>query len=169
MSMTSSLTSLLPELRAYAQALTSNSHSAQDLVQDAVERALRAESCPSRKAELRPWLFRVIRNLHYDELRKYRVRREYLQRDGRYIVEISQPDAQSRDLGIRMAFERLPAEKKDILFLVDVAGFRYAEVARIIDVPIGTVMSRVSRARKSMLEELGETERLAARKQSDGQ
>lgn len=65
---------LLPELRAYAVAICSSRDDAEDLVQDAIERALRAEGRPRVLDELRPWMFRVIRNLHHDELRKKRVR-----------------------------------------------------------------------------------------------
>ena len=70
---------LLPELRAYSRFITASADDAEDLVQDAIERALRAPSCPGDLRAFRPWMFRVIRNLHYDELRKRRLRREYSQ------------------------------------------------------------------------------------------
>ena len=69
---------LLPELRAYARSISSGPDEAEELVQDAVVRSLKADGRPGRLADLRPWMFRVIRNLHFDELRKLRVRREYL-------------------------------------------------------------------------------------------
>ncbi len=78
---------LLPELRAYASSICSPSDDAEDLVQDAIERALKADSRPARLEELRYWMFRVIRNLHYDELRKLRVRREYLAAEKRFSDE----------------------------------------------------------------------------------
>ena len=68
---------LLPEIRAYAYSICQSSVEAEDLVQDAIERALRADNKPDKLNDLRPWMFRVVRNLFFDELRKYRVRREY--------------------------------------------------------------------------------------------
>lgn len=61
---------LLPELRAYALSLAKNLHDSEDLVQDAVVRAMRSDNCPKLVKDLRPWLFRIIRNLHVDEARK---------------------------------------------------------------------------------------------------
>lgn len=141
---------LLPELRAYAVAICSSRDDAEDLVQDAIERALRAESRPRVLDELRPWMFRVIRNLHYDELRKKRVRREYLAAERRLSDEAGSSDT-ARDVLIRIAFERLPPETREVLCLVDIMGLKYAEAAKVMDVPPGTVMSRISRARKALL------------------
>ncbi|HBQ35257.1 MAG TPA: hypothetical protein DD729_00200 [Rhodobacteraceae bacterium] len=68
---------LLPELRAYSRSICRSVDDAEDLVQDAIERALRAGNCPSKLQEFRPWMFRVIHNLNIDELRKRRIRKEY--------------------------------------------------------------------------------------------
>ncbi|MGK7664762.1 RNA polymerase sigma factor [Marinovum algicola] len=141
---------LLPEFRAYAIAICASSDDAEDLVQDAIERALRTESRPTVLDELRPWMFRVIRNLHYDELRKRRVRREYLAVEKRLSDEAGISDA-ARDILIRMAFEKLPPDMREVLCLVDVMGLKYAEAAKVMDVANGTVMSRISRARKALL------------------
>lgn len=142
---------LLPELRAYATAICGMRDDAEDLVQDAVERALRSGNRPSRLNELRPWMFRVIRNLHYDELRKRRVRREYLAAERRLSNEAGASDA-PRDVLIRLAFGKLPPETREVLCLVDIMGLKYAEAAEVMAVPVGTVMSRISRARKALLE-----------------
>lgn len=141
---------LLPELRAYAVAICSSRDDAEDLVQDAIERALRAEGRPRVPDELRPWMFRVIRNLHYDELRKLRVRREYLAAERRLSDEAGSSDT-ARDVLIRIAFEKLPPETREVLCLVDIMGLKYVEAAKVMDVPPGTVMSRISRARKALL------------------
>ena len=141
---------LLPEFRAYATAICASSDDAEDLVQDAIERALRTENCPTVLDELRPWMFRVIRNLHYDELRKRRVRREYLAAEKRLSGAASTSDA-AREILIRMAFEKLPPDMREVLCLVDIMGLKYAEAANVMGVPNGTVMSRVSRARKALL------------------
>ncbi|MDS1138379.1 RNA polymerase sigma factor [Nitratireductor indicus] len=142
---------LLPELRAYARSICGYAESPEDLVQDAVERTLRHETRPERTEELRPWLFRVIRNLHYDELRKRRVRREYIAEQKRLMDESDGTSSEGRDILIRLAFERLPPETREVLFLIDIMGFKYAEAAEVMSVPIGTVMSRVSRARRELL------------------
>ncbi|WP_289091317.1 RNA polymerase sigma factor [uncultured Sulfitobacter sp.] len=142
---------LLPELRAYATAICQSRDAAEDLVQDAVERGLRSDRRPELLEELRPWMFRVIRNLHYDELRKRRVRREYSAEEKRLSDEAGGPDT-ARDVLIRLAFEKLPPETREVLCLVDIMGLKYAEAAKVMDVPNGTVMSRISRARRALLD-----------------
>jgi len=151
MALQTPIESLYPEFRAYALSLCGNPDEAEDLLQDAVERALRADSCPGRPEELRPWMFRVIRNLHYDELRKRRVRREYLAAEKRLLSEGGWSTDHARDVLFRQAFGKLRPEIREILFLVDVMGLKYAEVATVLDVPQGTVMSRISRARRALL------------------
>jgi len=142
---------LLPELRAYATAISQSRDAAEDLVQDAVERGLRSDRRPELLEELRPWMFRVIRNLHYDELRKRRVRREYSAEEKRLSDEAGGPDT-ARDVLIRLAFEKLPPETREVLCLVDIMGLKYAEAAQVMGVPNGTVMSRISRARRALLD-----------------
>ncbi|MFY9239495.1 MAG: RNA polymerase sigma factor [Roseovarius sp.] len=143
---------LLPELRAYARSICNLHSNAEDLVQDAVERALRAENRPTPIDELRPWMFRVLRNLHYDELRKRRVRREYFTSQKRLLDEWDTGADTARDVMVRLLFERLPEDKREVLCLVDIMGLKYVEAAMVMDVPVGTVMSRVSRARAALLE-----------------
>jgi len=148
---------LLPELNAYARSISSHSDTAEDLVQDAIERSLRADGRPAKLQDLRPWMFRVIRNLYLDELRRHRVRREYQTREKRLSDEHGSSGDVSRDVLIRLAFEKLPSDKREILFLVDIIGMTYAEAAEVIEVAHGTVMSRVSRARRALREIVGET------------
>jgi RNA polymerase sigma-70 factor, ECF subfamily len=143
---------LLPEMRAYAISITRSADEADDLVQDAIERSLKTDNKPETPERFRPWIFRVIRNLHFDELRKRRVRREYSSLHKRLSSELDDSQNQERDVLLRLAFEKLDPETREILFLVDIMGLKYAETGEIIGVPIGTVMSRVSRARKALLE-----------------
>lgn len=143
---------LLPELRAYAKSICNSSVEADDLVQDAIERALRSKTQPETLADLRPWMFRVVRNLFYDELRKHRVRREYSLGQGRLTSEAFEGPNQERDVLLRLTFEKLSPEFKEVLFLIDVMGMKYIEAAQIMGVPKGTVMSRISRARRTLLE-----------------
>lgn len=145
------LARLLPEFRAYAFAISSTHEEGEDLLQDALARAFGAEAKPERPEELRPWMFRVIRNLHIDELRKRRVRREYLTDAARLLDEGQCGGDPERDLLVRLAFERLPPPAREVLFLIDIMGLKYKEAAEVIGVPQGTMMSRISRARKALM------------------
>ncbi|MFY0660261.1 MAG: RNA polymerase sigma factor [Shimia sp.] len=142
---------LLPELRAYALSLSKHRHDSEDLVQDAIERALRSDKRPKPLADLRPWMFRIIRNLHVDETRKKRVRMEYSNMQSRLSSDLTQSHNHAEDMTVRMTYATLPAAMREVLFLVDVMGMKYAEAAEIMDVPHGTVMSRVSRARRALI------------------
>ena len=145
------LESLLPELRAYGRTICAREENAEDLVQDAIERAMRSDNRPTTRRELRPWMFRVIRNLRYDELRKRRVRREYLAAEKR-LLDITEGQFDTAgDVLVRLAYEKLPPETREVLLLVDIFGLKYAEAAKVMDVPVGTIMSRISRARRALL------------------
>lgn len=143
---------LLPELRAYAFSLVRGDHEAEDLVQDAVERALRSNQRPTKLCDLRPWMFRILRNLRYDELRKRRVRQEYSAGLARYSEEIGQTGDHAHSVLVRRAYNKLPETAREILFLIDIMGLKYDEAALVLDVPRGTIMSRISRARKALME-----------------
>lgn len=143
-------------LYGYAVSLTRDRESAQDLLQDCAVKALSAPSVPSDDAALRAWLFRILRNAWIDRLRRSRPEvaevpesaapSEYWSDDARLISTIA----------VRQAMERMPAAYRDIIALVDLCGFAYAEAAAILDVPVGTVMSRLSRARQDLLERLAD-------------
>ncbi len=146
------ITQLLPDLRAYARTLADSDQDAEDLVGDAIERAIRSGTAPEELTSLKPWMFRIIRNLSFDELRKRRVRREYAQ-------ALTRLEGTGRASGLtvedsallRRAFEALNPREREILFLVDIMGLSYAEAAAVLEVPKGTIMSRVSRARQALL------------------
>lgn len=144
-----------PQLVAYARAICRRSEGVDDLVQDAIVRALTAANVPEQKSDLLPWMFRVIRNLHLDNVRKERVRTEYFAEHKRLLQDATatRTDPLSALL-VRQVFETLTPDHREILFLVDVMGMRYAEAARVLDVAEGTVMSRLSRARKVMVERI---------------
>jgi RNA polymerase sigma-70 factor (ECF subfamily) len=131
---------------------------AEDLVHEAVLRALRASAAPRALADLRPWMFRIVRNLHLDALRRDRTRREYSADRARFSHEASGGEARRlNDLLVRQAFERLAENQREVLYLVDIMGLRYAEAAVILQVPQGTVMSRLSRARRALIAAMDET------------
>ena len=141
---------LLPELRAYARSLGEEADAAEDLVHDAIERSLNSPNTPNMLSALRPWMFRVIRNLHHDELRKRRVRREYMTAEQHLYGEGRRTYDHARDVLIRLSYERLPPDKREILFLVDIMGLKYEEAGEVIGVATGTIMSRLSRARQAL-------------------
>lgn len=149
------LIALLPRLRRYARMLTGDRARADDLVQDAVERALERESTFRSGSELRPWLFSLMHNLFVDGVR----RRDAVDwaADTEDMPEATAPraadPAEMRD--IRAALEKLPVDQREILLLVAVEGLRYREAAETLGLPIGTVMSRLARAREKMQEILG--------------
>jgi RNA polymerase sigma-70 factor (ECF subfamily) len=149
---------LQPELLAYARSLTLDISGAEDLVHDAVVRALQSGSAPKQITDLRPWMFRIIKNLFIDKKRKERVQREFSIAQNR-LSDIG--PAQTGDpveaLMVRQAYAKLAPREREILCLVDILGLTYAQAAAVIDVPVGTVMSRVSRARRAMIERMGET------------
>lgn len=152
------LTVLRPELLAYAQSLTWEITEAEDLSHDAVVRALQSGSAPKQIADLRPWMFRIIKNLFIDRKRKERVRWEYSNAQNRLSdTEPAQAGNPVEALMVRQAYAKLAPRDREILCLVDILGLTYAEAAAVIDVPVGTVMSRVSRARRVMIGRMGET------------
>ncbi|WP_085907605.1 RNA polymerase sigma factor [Kiloniella majae] len=148
---------LVPDLKAYAIALCGDREQAEDLVQEAIARAFESGSRLKSVDELRPWLFRVLRNHFFDEQRKKTVRREYFAQEKRWVSEINDQALAPEDtLAIRKAYEELSADHREVLALVDILGLRYKEVAELLDISPGTVMSRISRARQALLQRLEE-------------
>lgn len=138
-------------LFGYACALCPDTASAEDLYQEAMLRALSARSVPEDEAAFRVWLFRIVRNLWIDTLRAAGRLPEF--DDDTDIDDIapnSGDDLVVNALAVRQAFRTLPKKHRDVLALVDICGFSYLEVSQLLDVPQGTVMSRVSRARSAL-------------------
>jgi len=135
----------IPRLRRYARALIGDVAAADDLVQDCLLRALDNQSQWRDGATPRKWLFRILHNLHIDEARR-RQRRPAE-------VGIDHADAEAAPQTATAAFEiedalaDLPDEQRQALLLVTLEGFSYAETSQLLDIPVGTVMSRVSRGR----------------------
>ena len=140
----------LPGLRRFAFWLTRNAADADDLVQATLERALARWSGRRADASLRSWLFAILHRRFIDSRRRARRYAGLLQRlrgD-----EAVQPSAEREAVAASTleAFGRLPAEQRTLLYWVSVEGLSYREVAAILDLPIGTVMSRLSRARVAL-------------------
>lgn len=138
---------LIPQLRRYAYALTRDHESADDLVQDTLERALSRWALRRRDGDLRAWLFTIERNLYIGSIRSRR-RRPTSALDG--VEEPGAPATQETGLAARdalEALEHLAEDHRSVLLLVGVEDLTYEETARVLDVPVGTVMSRLSRGR----------------------
>ena len=154
------LVELLPRLRRFASVLSRSHADAEDVVQAAVERALRHADSWQQGTRLDSWLYRIMQNLWRDELRAHRRRAEPLESH----ADIAGVDG--RDVTIqhilsneaRLALDELPEDQRVVIALVVLDGLSYKQTADILEVPIGTVMSRLARARRELHARLeGET------------
>jgi len=142
------LIELIPRLRRYARALVGERAGADDLVQDTLERAWAKLHLYRRGTDLRAWLFTVMHNVHVNRVRATRLF-DPLEDEMPELAQRAQPDAlELRDLD--RAIARLPADQREVLLLVTLEEMSYDEVARTLGIPIGTVMSRLSRAREKL-------------------
>lgn len=140
----------LPRLRRYARALVGERTAADDLVQDTLERAWSRAAQWRPDGELRAWLFGIMHNLRMDQLRRPGLPTRPLEdEDFELPTRPTQTDAlEVGDLDAALA--RLPEEQRAVLLLVALEEMRYEEVAATLGIPIGTVMSRLSRGRERL-------------------
>jgi RNA polymerase sigma-70 factor (ECF subfamily) len=134
----------IPALRRYARALTRDADIADDLVQDALVRALRSEHL-FQGDEIRSWLYTILTNLNRNRLRSLARRPVLAPIEDNDAPDLAGPEAGGRD--IERALALLVDEQRTALLLVVLEGMSYREVAEVQGVPIGTVMSRLARAR----------------------
>jgi RNA polymerase sigma-70 factor, ECF subfamily len=147
------LTALLPRLRRFAVSLTGNMTDAADLVQDAVERALKNLHRFDPETRLDSWMYRIAQNLWIDSVRARRVRatvpgeppEDAVILDGARAME-----AKLTFLETCRALSQLPEEQRTVVALVLIEGLSYREAADVLEVPIGTVTSRLARAREAL-------------------
>jgi RNA polymerase sigma-70 factor (ECF subfamily) len=153
-----SLVAALPRLRRFARTLARNAHDADDLVQVAVERALSRIDQWRPGTSLLSWLFGIVRNAWLDEARARRRRLRIFtsDEDG---AHVSDPAVQSNEqrLAIDAAMAQLPDDQRLVVGLVLVEGFSYKEAAEVLEVPMGTLTSRLARARATLVELLGDS------------
>jgi RNA polymerase sigma factor (sigma-70 family) len=143
------LVELIPRLRRYARALVGDRASADDLVQDTLERAWAKLHLYRRGTDLRAWLFTVMHNVHVNRVRATRPVDPLDEEMPELAQRGTQPDALLvRDLD--RAIGLLPADQRAVLLLVTLEEMSYEEVAKTLGIPIGTVMSRLSRAREKL-------------------
>ena len=140
---------LLPRLRRFARTLVGNPHDADDLVQIAIERALARSEQLRADAPLAGWMFGILRNAWIDETRG-RVRRNRLFAPEELGAQVADPmgGRQAESLVVQEAVARLSAEQREVIGLVLIEGLSYREAADILGVPVGTVTSRLARARE---------------------
>lgn len=157
---TASLVAHIPGLRRYARALTGDAWLADDLVQDTLERACDKWRLWTAGTDLRAWLFTLMHNLFANQARRAAPQRTPVDID-ELADQLPAPDAPpERRIDLQRCLLQLPDEQRAVLLLVALEDLSYDEVARILGVPAGTVMSRLSRAR-SRLRQLMEGASLA--------
>ena len=141
----------LPGLRRYARALTGDAWAADDLVQDTLERACRKWLLWQRGSNLRAWLFTLMHNLYLNQRRAWQPVQPL---DDALLASLGGADGAACDtaLDLDRCLQRLPIEQRAVLLMVTLEDMGYADVARVLDIPLGTVMSRLSRARARMRE-----------------
>lgn len=149
----------IPHLRRFALALSRDRDQADDLVQDCLERALRKHRLWGRRGSLRSWLFSVLYRTHIDGMRR-RQRHEIPVEPSFINSAEACPPSQEHYidcLNIGEALDRLPEGQSSAILLIALEGFTYDEAAEILDVPIGTVRSRLSRGREALRDALKAT------------
>ena len=139
-----SVEATIPALRRYARALTREPETADDLVQDTLVRALRSEHL-FHGGDVRSWLYTILTNLNRNRLRSLARRPHLSPLDDNDAPDLAGPEAGGRD--IERALAALAEDQRAALLLVVLEGLTYREVAEVQGVPIGTVMSRLARAR----------------------
>lgn len=141
----------MPHLRAFARALTRNRDRADDLVHDATVRALGAAHQFTMGSNFKAWIFTILRNCHYNDIRKRHWRNvpfDLAPVEGRATPATQEAALEFCDF--RRAFSQLGDDHREVLMLVGASGLSYEEVANICDCAVGTVKSRVSRAREEL-------------------
>ena len=144
----------LPRLYRYAISLAREEDLAKDLVQQCALKSLTAKSVPTDDAAYRAWLFVILRNAFLDHLRRNRLTDSIFEEEPEDAPAMEYWEGEERlinILNVKQAMARLRTADREIIGLVDMSGLSYAEAAQVLDVPAGTVMSRISRARARLL------------------
>jgi len=143
---------VLDPLRRYARALTRNESQAEDLVQNALVRAYERQETFRPEASLKTWLFSILHNLFIDECRRQKTERQHT---AAFVeIDLSQQGL-SQETHVRLRqienlFNQLPDDQRAVLYLVAVEGYAYEDAARALSIPVGTLMSRLGRARAAL-------------------
>jgi len=147
------LVALIPQMRAFARTLTGDAAAADDLAQDAMLKAWAARDSFEMGTNMKAWTFMILRNQFYsDKRRTWRLTQLDQEVAERTLVAVDDPSAPLSLDELRLALDGLPEEQREALVLVGAGGFSYEEAAEICRCAIGTVKSRVSRARRALAE-----------------
>jgi RNA polymerase sigma-70 factor (ECF subfamily) len=147
------LVGAIPNLRAFAVSLCGNPDRADDLVQETLVKAWSNLSSFAEGTNLAAWLFTILRNIYYSEYRKRR--REVADSDGAIAARLATAPAQSGHmdfLDFLSALQKLPADQREALILIGASGLSYEEAAGVCNCAVGTMKSRVNRARNRLVE-----------------
>jgi RNA polymerase sigma factor (sigma-70 family) len=147
---------LIPALRRYARALMRDRAGADDLVQDCLERAV-SRWYQRRDGDVRAWLFTILHNLAVNQFRKAASRGRHVAIDETNEDSFGEAASQEQKLiyqDVLAKLARLPEDQRAVLLLVAVEDLSYAEAAKMLGIPVGTVMSRLSRARERLQQEI---------------
>jgi RNA polymerase sigma factor (sigma-70 family) len=146
------LAQLIPRLRRFARSITFNREDADDLVQVALERALpRADQWQAERQGLDSWMFRIVKNAWVDEVRS-RIRRDRVlapEEEGEHVGDESAAALEER-LAVQKAMALLSEDHRIVIGLVLVDGLSYKEAAETLEIPLGTLTSRLARAREAL-------------------
>ena len=151
-SLHSQIEALIPRLRRYARAMVHDPVAADDLTQDCLVRALGKIHLWEEGTDLRAWLFTILHNQHISRARQAARQRDIIElqkcKPGLTLSPSQMARLELRDL--ERAIARLPEEQRSVILLVGLEGMRYEEVASVVNLPVGTVRSRVSRGRETL-------------------
>lgn len=153
------LVALVPKLRRFAYSLTGNMQDGDDLVQAACEKALRNADQFIPGTRMDSWMYRILQTLWIDDRRKAQRRGAAVDPDEVHLSDdgkaASLPEDRMMLARTRAAMAALPEGQREVLALIAIEGLSYREAAETLDIPVGTVMSRLSRARDALLPKLG--------------
>ncbi len=143
---------VLPNVRRFAISISGNHFDGDDLLQVTVERVL-TKGVPDN-VDMKKWMFRVCKNIWIDKLRHEKVKQRAA--EGQDITIHNRPESEQEIMdklqldSVKKAIDKLPDSQKTVLVLVTIEGYSYKETAEILDIPVGTIMSRLARARKAL-------------------
>lgn len=153
------LVSFLPNLRRFAISLCRARDVADDLVQQTCERALAAAASFDPDTRFDAWVFRILRNLWLDQLRRQKTAGPAVDIADVHDLAVESGETQSEARlaleRVQVALQQLPPEQREVLVLVCIEELSYRDAAEVLDIPVGTVMSRLARARKALSELTG--------------
>ena len=153
---------LVPRLRRFAYSLVGNPQDADDLVQAACEKALRNAAQFRPGTRMDSWMYRIVQTLWLDDKRRGRTRGTAIDPEDAFLSDEGKaarlPEDRMMLAQVRGAMATLPEAQREVLALVAIEGLSYKETAEVLALPVGTVMSRLSRAREALLPKLGLSE-----------